>query len=273
MHAPSGGQGLNSSVQDAFNLGWKLALVLKGAATPALLDSYDAERLPVIAEMLKISTQLLHTSMGTRAEETVKGAVETGAGTASDSVTKAKEEPFFRSLKLFMLNVHYRWSPIVRDERFADDAPAAEKDAYGEEGHALRAGDRAPDAPGLRTKEGTATRLFNVFTPVAHTVLIFSRDEGVVAVVSEVEEVLKSFPAGLARTVLISPATSLSEKFSDGADVVLQDAEGHAFKGYGIVDDGNNMLVIVRPDAMVGAFVTSGAAGVKAYFDVLLGEV
>jgi 2,4-dichlorophenol 6-monooxygenase len=46
-HPPSNGLGSNTSIQDAYNLAWKLALVLRGAAGEALLDSYDAERAPV----------------------------------------------------------------------------------------------------------------------------------------------------------------------------------------------------------------------------------
>ncbi|MEA2382993.1 MAG: 2,4-dichlorophenol 6-monooxygenase [Solirubrobacteraceae bacterium] len=46
-HPPSNGLGSNTSIQDAYNLAWKLALVLKGKAAPALLDSYDTERAPV----------------------------------------------------------------------------------------------------------------------------------------------------------------------------------------------------------------------------------
>jgi 2,4-dichlorophenol 6-monooxygenase len=46
-HPPSNGLGSNTSIQDAYNLTWKLAMVLKGQADPALLDSYDAERAPI----------------------------------------------------------------------------------------------------------------------------------------------------------------------------------------------------------------------------------
>ncbi|KAG1870457.1 FAD binding domain-containing protein [Suillus tomentosus] len=46
VHSPTGGQGLNSSIQDTFNLGWKLALVEKGLADKSLLETYNAERLP-----------------------------------------------------------------------------------------------------------------------------------------------------------------------------------------------------------------------------------
>jgi 2-polyprenyl-6-methoxyphenol hydroxylase-like FAD-dependent oxidoreductase len=57
-HPPTGGQGLNTSVQDAYNLGWKLAAVLAGAPDD-LLDTYEAERRPVAAAMLQLSTALL----------------------------------------------------------------------------------------------------------------------------------------------------------------------------------------------------------------------
>ena len=51
-HPPSNGLGSNTSIQDAFNLAWKLAMVLKGQAAPALLDSYSAERAPVAKQIV-----------------------------------------------------------------------------------------------------------------------------------------------------------------------------------------------------------------------------
>ncbi len=58
IHPPTGGQGLNTSVQDAYNLGWKLDAVL-GGAPRALLDSYEQERRPIAAQMLGLTTKLL----------------------------------------------------------------------------------------------------------------------------------------------------------------------------------------------------------------------
>ncbi|GAA2353966.1 rifampin monooxygenase [Saccharopolyspora halophila] len=52
VHPPLGGQGLNLGIQDAFNLGWKLAAEIRGWAPPGLLDSYQAERRPVAADVL-----------------------------------------------------------------------------------------------------------------------------------------------------------------------------------------------------------------------------
>jgi 2-polyprenyl-6-methoxyphenol hydroxylase-like FAD-dependent oxidoreductase len=53
VHSPTGGQGLNIGVQDAVNLGWKLAQVLRGHSPDSLLDTYQAERHPIAARVLK----------------------------------------------------------------------------------------------------------------------------------------------------------------------------------------------------------------------------
>jgi len=53
LHSPVGGQGLNTGVQDAVNLGWKLAQVVKGTSPEGLLDTYHVERHPVAARVLR----------------------------------------------------------------------------------------------------------------------------------------------------------------------------------------------------------------------------
>jgi 2-polyprenyl-6-methoxyphenol hydroxylase-like FAD-dependent oxidoreductase len=58
VHSPAGGQGLNTSVQDAYNLGWKLGAVLDGRAPESLLDTYEEERRPIAAAMLGLSTAI-----------------------------------------------------------------------------------------------------------------------------------------------------------------------------------------------------------------------
>lgn len=52
IHSPAGGQGMNSGLQDAYNLAWKLALVIKDKAKPSLLDSYQNERHPVMSHIV-----------------------------------------------------------------------------------------------------------------------------------------------------------------------------------------------------------------------------
>ncbi|MEU8408648.1 rifampin monooxygenase [Micromonospora sp. NPDC048842] len=70
IHPPIGGQGLNLGVQDAFNLGWKLAAQIRGWAPEALLDTYQAERRPVAEAVLdntRAQTELLSTEPGAQA--------------------------------------------------------------------------------------------------------------------------------------------------------------------------------------------------------------
>lgn len=90
VHPPAGGQGLNTGVQDAFNLGWKLAQVLRHGAGDALLDSYEAERRPVAAEVLGLSTRI-HQGRQQRGRETRQ------------------------------LDLGYRESPVVHELRAAPD--------------------------------------------------------------------------------------------------------------------------------------------------------
>lgn len=69
VHPPTGGQGLNTGIQDAYNLGWKLAHVLRGGPE-SLLDTYEAERLPVAAAVLGLSKQIYRTRSLKRGEVT-----------------------------------------------------------------------------------------------------------------------------------------------------------------------------------------------------------
>ncbi|SNT59856.1 2-polyprenyl-6-methoxyphenol hydroxylase [Actinomadura meyerae] len=72
VHSPAGGQGLNTGVQDAYNLGWKLAAVMDGAPA-SLLDTYEEERLPVAAGVLGISTALYRKAVEGQADAHRRG--------------------------------------------------------------------------------------------------------------------------------------------------------------------------------------------------------
>ncbi|HEY6476885.1 MAG TPA: FAD-dependent monooxygenase [Polyangia bacterium] len=74
VHSPVGGQGLNIGVQDAVNLGWKLAQVVKGTSAESLLDTYQAERHPIGARVLK--TTMAQTALN-RGDERTKALRET----------------------------------------------------------------------------------------------------------------------------------------------------------------------------------------------------
>ncbi len=63
VHSPAGGMGMNTGLQDAANLGWKLAVAVRGKAPEGLLDTYDAERRPVGRSVLRISGLLLRSAL------------------------------------------------------------------------------------------------------------------------------------------------------------------------------------------------------------------
>jgi len=69
IHPPSGAQGLNTGIQDAFNLGWKLVSALR-TGDGGILDTYEAERLPIAAEMLNLTSKLLADGSNKRGELT-----------------------------------------------------------------------------------------------------------------------------------------------------------------------------------------------------------
>jgi 2-polyprenyl-6-methoxyphenol hydroxylase-like FAD-dependent oxidoreductase len=98
IHPPTGGQGLNTSVQDAYNLGWKIASVLKGAPD-TLLDSFEEERRPVAAEVLGLSTRLLE-------RQGEQGGMQRGGDT-------------------HQLDIHYRESSLSHGDGQRAPGPAA----------------------------------------------------------------------------------------------------------------------------------------------------
>jgi hypothetical protein len=234
VHSPAGGQGMNTGIQDAMNLAWKLALATKRTVPDAFLDSYDAERQPVIREMLDFTNTLF-------------------AGNLSSMKTGVAWQQ--RPLSVRQLGVHCRWSPVVLDELHTGELVLSSAlSAYAggaDQGGRLHAGDRAPEAPGLvDAQSGERTSVFALLSPARHTVLVF---DPVFAPI-----VTQAFTQGAVRIVVVLPPGSASQ----GKDDVYADAEGHAASFYGV--EHGVKAVIVRPDGYVGALVKS-AGGVKEY--------
>jgi 2-polyprenyl-6-methoxyphenol hydroxylase-like FAD-dependent oxidoreductase len=99
VHAPAGGQGLNLGVQDAVNLGWKLAQVVRGTSPESLLDTYQAERHPIAARVLRLT--LAQTALG-------RGDDRTEALRDTVSELLRMEEPRKRYAAMMSgLDVHY----------------------------------------------------------------------------------------------------------------------------------------------------------------------
>ncbi|MFD8303540.1 FAD-dependent monooxygenase [Streptomyces sp. NPDC059690] len=90
VHTPAGGQGMNTGLQDAANLGWKLAQVVNGHADPALLDTYQAERHPVGKAVLRSSGGIVRLAMAKSPWELgLRGALTTFLNTVTPARRRA----------------------------------------------------------------------------------------------------------------------------------------------------------------------------------------
>lgn len=139
IHSSAGGQGLNTGIQDGYNLGWKLALALSSGSTQ-LLDSYEQERLPVAAKILGLTT-MLH-------------------GRQFKNATVPLNTPNESSPEIFQLSLNYRGGPLS-----FHDFPLE---------IALQAGDRAPDAI-IANTSGVLSRLFLLYQGSHFTLLTFGK--------------------------------------------------------------------------------------------------
>jgi hypothetical protein len=92
LHPPDGGQGLNTGVQDAYNLGWKLEHVIRGGPD-SLLDTYEAERLPIAAAVLGLSKRLHQTRSIKRGDATNQLAINYRTSSLSSGAALGKLHP------------------------------------------------------------------------------------------------------------------------------------------------------------------------------------
>lgn len=136
VHTPAGAQGLNTGLQDAYNLGWKLGEVLAGAPE-SLLDTYEAERLPIAAGVLGLSTK----------------KYQGMSKLDPSSIKRGKDER--------QLGLHYRGGPLTPPRR--------------ERTETLQVGDRAPDAK-LLNALGGPMRLFEALAGPHFTAIAYGRE-------------------------------------------------------------------------------------------------
>jgi pentachlorophenol monooxygenase len=215
IHPPTGAQGMNTGIQDAYNLAWKLALAARGEAAEGLLESYHAERHPVGEEV--VGRTVRHARAQPDAED----------GVASEVLREAQ------------LLVAYPDSPLVAEA--VDGAPFAGGPAPG---------DRAPDCRGLtRSAVAFGVRLFELLRGTDHTLLLYAdatagRDElrGFEGIAAAARERCR----GRLRTyAVLAPDV-------DRVGVALPvvgDAEGTFRAAYGVSGAG---VYLVRPDGYVG---------------------
>ncbi len=257
VHSPAGGQGMNTGVQDACNLAWKLALAVRGEASAGLLDSYDAERRPVALAVLR-GTDLL-----------------TRVVTLHNPLARSVRNGVFRlllglglvrrkaSLELSELAVGYPESPIV-----AKDGPGwygAMRQGGGTAFKAERAfrrgpraGDRMPDPPISMSDPSTGRerRLSDVVFDHGkgrdgHVLLIFQGTEaesGALEVEFRPEEFVSPRLANRIRPILVEPRVPIEPSPAWKAER-LADPTNALHRRFGAV---GACLYLIRPDAYIG---------------------
>ncbi|WP_213573405.1 FAD-dependent monooxygenase [Rhodococcus sp. USK13] len=212
IHPPTGAQGMNTGIQDAHNLAWKLALAVSGVAVPDLTDSYDLERRPVGEEVVG---------------RTIRSAREgIGAGASDPELVMRREA---------QLLIDYGDSPIVTR---TEDATT------------LRPGQRAPDARGLtRAAVAFPIRLFGLLGRDRHTLLLYADDPVDARGLAVLEAAAASAVTaahGLLDTYLI--ATSGAE-VGETILPLVRDEAGEFAAAYGAE---GCAAYVVRPDGYLG---------------------
>jgi 2-polyprenyl-6-methoxyphenol hydroxylase-like FAD-dependent oxidoreductase len=220
--SPAEGHGMNSGLQDAFNLAWKLALVHHGAADPALLDSYEAERRPV-AEMITQSGDVT---------EDAQTLTDPAKRNSRDQAIKAMlADPATRHHEVVAeaeLNVDYSRSPIVSGDADSDLAP----------------GKRLPNTIQVQRSDGQPCRLHELAHRAGHTLMLLGGPTAHGPVLVELHTALRELTTD---SPLFEAAIALSTQSELRDQIGRLEPAGAALLGVqGIT------LLVVRPDGYVG---------------------
>jgi 2-polyprenyl-6-methoxyphenol hydroxylase-like FAD-dependent oxidoreductase len=233
IHSPAGGQGMNTGIQDAFNLAWKLALVARGSVGRGLLESYEAERMPVARSVINLTDRM------------------TRAGTVQHPAAQ-----HLRDLLIPLLT----GIPFVKEtmvERMAEVSIDYRGSAW-VENHGLgpvHAGDRAPDAVLYDRAARAERRVFDLLKTPGFVLLVFEGCEGPPAGAG-----LPPYMPGRMYRV-----TRPGQESEPGT---LEDRDCQARTVYGAGEEG--LLVLIRPDGYVG-YKGGNAAALTGYFGRLRG--
>ncbi|VDC02151.1 unnamed protein product [Peniophora sp. CBMAI 1063] len=247
-HSPKAGQGMNTSINDAHNFGWKLAYVLRGLAPLSFMKTYELERRAFALELIEFDKWYAE---GFSSKARIKLQEETGVSLPGPF------EAFIAASNLTSgCGVHYMPSSITAEQSSAASGLVVGKRLLPQ--MLLHSADHAPvEIQDLCPSNGRFT-LFafvgNLDTP--------EKREHLAALASEVEEALDPFPGNLITTFTVVKTMSDAYTYLDLPSYmrpdwtsVLEDAHGppdagRAYDVYGISDSG--AFVVVRPDGYVG---------------------
>jgi len=248
VHSPVGGQGMNTGIQDALNLGWKLGLAMKGKATPALLDSYNVERHANAKRLLGFvgpATKMvnLRNPIAIKLRGLVMRAVS-HLGLTAIAAKRASE-----------IDIHYRHSPVVGEHHQGTGAwlkallhhePHPDLFDCWDFGKGPHAGERAADAHSVSVGTAEPKRLHEDWIgEYRHQLLVFTGKQpraGRVAELAEFAAKTQASSGGMIRAQLVR----LPEV--EGPETALIDHEGEAHQHYGARHE---CLYLIRPDGYV----------------------
>jgi hypothetical protein len=247
IHSPAGGQGMNTGIQDSYNLGWKLALVANDTAPEALLDTYEAERLPVARHVLEETNANQQLAISHRPmAEFLRNHVLVPLLSSVPPVRERLVE--FALRRGSELDVNYRHLELSEQHEHFGSGPAA--------------GDRAPDGQ-LLDGSGAPTSLFTGFRVPQCRLLLFEGTKPGQNVKELVQVGLRAKEAtgDLVRCWLITASLDASGAVDPLlADLTtLRDPDHETHHTYGA---STACLYLVRPDGYVG-FRSRVASGSK----------
>jgi 2-polyprenyl-6-methoxyphenol hydroxylase-like FAD-dependent oxidoreductase len=245
-----GGQGMNTGMQDAYNLGWKLGLVLNGRSPASLLDSYQTERHQAGRDMLCLSDQLHRIAL----REELHLSLPEGVRQRLAAVLATEEVMQQRMRRAVSeLNIGYRHSPVVAEHHRllpAFDGTHAGVLGWHDFGAGPRAGDRAVDAPLLLHPGRESVRLFQRLRGTTHHVLLFAGAHAMAETHKQLQALTDATMrahAGRIEAHLIVPH-KLPEDLAGKGEILL-DPRGELHHRYGAR---SACLYMVRPDGYIG---------------------
>jgi 2-polyprenyl-6-methoxyphenol hydroxylase-like FAD-dependent oxidoreductase len=235
IHSPAGGQGMNTGMQDAFNLAWKLALADRGQGqAEPLLDSYSRERSVVGDQVLRGAERV--TTIATLRNPVTQhirnhiAAIVSSFGFVQDKFKNAICE----------LSINYRQGPLSAEDWSGHKS-------------AVAAGDRLPDVPLSSAKDGSATTLFKATHGTRHNLLLFavSGDAQAFSQLAKIaDETRNAFPDIFSVHVILPPGGKTAPTAAAPANAsVWIDTAGRLYQQLGVTE---RALLVVRPDGYIG---------------------
>jgi FAD binding domain len=242
VHSPFGGQGMNTGIQDAFNLAWKLALVIEGKAADALLDTYQQERLPIARKVLSETDQ--HTNIFFARNFAYRLLRD-------HAVIPLLNLAFVRRRLLWEaseLGINYRTSTLSQSSQGTFVERSGRKKWQRQ---APRPGDRAPDGYCVRIPSREASSLFREFRGTTSHLLAFDglvHTESNYAHLTQMARRVKEVLGDEVKISLIVSQDKIGENLHwDGT--LLLDPEHILHARYGAASPS---LYFVRPDGYIG---------------------